>query len=284
VIDIPIIDAHLHIWDIDHLDYPWLTDEPDINRTHLVSDYCEVTEGLNIEKMVFLQCESKSEKVTDEPTWVTAQAQEDPRISGIVAGAPLETGDSAREALEDLRAFPLLRGIRRITQSEEDDAFCLRPDFVRGVQLLSEFDLSFDICMDGDGQFKNTVELVRQCPEVRFMLDHIGNPFIKEGIMEPWAGYIRDLAALPNTWCKVSGMITRANAENWKLDDLRPYIEHVLESFGFDRVAFGGDWPVVTLASPLRRWIDALWDAVSGCSDEERYKLFHDNAADFYRV
>lgn len=283
MIDIPIIDAHLHIYDIDHFNYPWLADEPAINRTHLVADYREATRGIDIEKMVFLQCEPEMAQVADEAAWVTAQAQEDPRISAIVAGAPLENGDAARGALEALQAFPLLRGIRRITQGKADD-MCLRPDFIRGVQLLSEFDLSFDLCIKGDAQFKNSIGLVRQCPDVRFMLDHIAKPSIKEGIIEPWAGYVRDLAALPNTCCKVSGMVNEADMQNWTAADLRPYLERVLESFGFDRVVFGGDWPVVTLAAPLRRWIETLWDLVSGCSDDERRKLFHDNAAGFYRV
>lgn len=284
MIDIPIIDTHLHIWDVDHLDYPWLSDEPAINRSHPISEYRQVTDGLEIEKMVFLQCEPVSAQVIDEAAWVTGQANQDPRIAGIVAGAPLETGEAARETLEKLHALPLLRGIRRIIQFEDDVNFCLQPKFIRGVQLLSEFDLSFDLGIKGDEQFKNAVQLVRQCPDVNFMLNHIGKPFIKEGIMEPWAGYIHDLAALPNTWCKVSGMVTEADMENWKPDDLRPYLDHVLQSFGFDRVAFGGDWPVVTLAAPLRRWVDTLWDAVSGCSEEERRKLFHDNAAAFYRI
>ncbi len=283
LINIPIIDTHLHIWDIDHLNYPWLAGEPATNRTHMVADYREATRGIDIEKMVFLQCDPELAQCVDEAAWVTAQAQEDPRIAGIVAGAPLENGDAARDTIEALLAFPLLRGIRRITQGAADDE-CLQAGFIRGVQLLAEFDLSFDICIKGDAQFKNMIELVRKCPDVRFMLDHIGNPFIKQGIMQPWAGYIRDLAALPNTCCKVSGIVTEADRVNGTADDLRPYLEHVLENFGFDRVAFGGDWPVVTLAAPLRHWIETLWDMVGDYTDDERRRLFHGNALAFYRL
>ena len=155
---------------------------------------------------------------------------------------------------------------------------------MKGVQLLAEFDLHFEICIKSDEQFKNALELVSQCPDVLFILDHIGKPFIKEKIMEPWAGHIRELAALPNTRCKVSGLVTEADMESWTPDDIRPYLDHVLDNFGFERAIFGGDWPVVTLACPYRRWIDTLWDAVSGFSTEDRQNLFYANAAKFYRV
>ena len=99
--------------------------------------------------------------------------------------------------------------------------------------------------------------------------------------MEPWAGYLRELAAMPNTWCKMSGMVTEADCDNWTPEDLRPYIDHVIETFGFDRIMYGGDWPVVTLASTYTRWVEALWQAVSGHRDDELRKLFYDNADAF---
>ena len=284
MVDIPVIDTHMHLWDLGRLDYPWLADAPKINRSHLPADYREATAGLPIEAMIFVQCEAVASQYEREVAWVTEQAAAEPRIRGIVAWAPLEKGEGAREDLEALSRYPLVRGIRRIIQFEEDAGFCLRPGFVRGVRLLSEFDFRFDLCIKGDAQFGNTIELVRRCPDVRFILDHIGKPFIKEGIMEPWAGYIRELASLPNTACKISGLVTEADTDNWKSADLRPYLDHMLESFGPDRVAFGGDWPVVTLASSYRRWIETLWDAVADRTPEERRKLFRDNAARFYYV
>lgn len=235
--------------------------------------------------MVFVQCEADSAQYRDEVAWVTEQARAEPRIRAVVAWAPLERGDRARQALDALgETCSLLRGIRRIIQFEADPAFCLQPGFVEGTRALAERDLHFEICIKGDEQFRNTLELVRRCPDVRFILDHIGKPFIKERIMEPWAGYLRELAGLPNTWCKMSGLVNEADWDRWVPDDLRPYIDHVIDTFGFDRVMFGGDWPVVTLAATPRRWIDALWNTLGGCSGEERRKLFHDNAATFYRL
>lgn len=283
-IDIPIIDTHMHIWDPARVSYSWLGDVPKINRPHLPEKYRQTTAGLNIEKMIFIQCEADFAEYRQEVDWVMEQVDDEPRISGLAPWAPLEKGDDAREELAALAENGLVRGIRRIIQFEEDDSFCLQPDFVRGVQLLSDFDMHFEICIKGDQQFMNTLKLVDQCPDVRFILNHIGKPFIKEKIVEPWCTYMKDLASMPHTWCKMSGLMNEADWETWTPDDLRPYIDRVLEAFGFDRVMFGGDWPVCTLAGDYHGWINTLWDAVGGCSAEESHKLFYANAASFYRV
>ena len=285
MVDIPIIDTHLHLWDTNRLSYPWLANLPKIDRPRLPEGYRRATAGLNIEKMVFMQCEVGDAQYEQEVAWVTEQAGREPRIKGIVAWAPLEKGEAARAALGALREkYPLMRGIRRMIQLEDNVHSCLQPDFVKGVQLLADFDLHFEIGIKSDEQFRDFLKLVRQCPDVPFMLNHIGKPPIKENIMEPWAASLKILAGMPNTWCKVSGLVTETDMESWTSDDIRPYLDHVLESFGFDRVVFGSDWPVVTLASSYRRWIETLWEAVSGYTNEERKKLFNDNAAAFYRV
>ena len=282
--NIPVVDTHLHVWDPANLDYPWLPDEPKINKPHLLSDYRQVTEGIPIERMVFVQCECDFAQFLQETDWVTQQAQEDARLQGIVSWAPLERGEDAREALQQLAANKLVKGIRRIIQFESDDQFCLQPDFIRGVQLLADFDLHFEICSKGDKQSANSLELVRRCPDTKFILDHIGKPSIQEKRMQPWDSFIRDLAALPNTWCKVSGLVNEADLENWTPDDLEPYLDHVFHCFGWHRVMFGGDWPVCTLASTYRRWFDTLTQFVSRFSEDDQRRLFHDNAIEFYRL
>ena len=283
-VDTTMVDTHMHLWDPKRLSYPWLADAPAIDKPHLPADYRAATEGLPIEKMVFVQCEADPSQFEEEVAWVAEQAVGETRISGIVAWAPMEKGEAVREDLAALVRNPLVRGIRRIIQFEEEAGFCLRPDFVRGVQRLAEFDLHFEICIKGDEQFANALELVRRCPEVSFILDHIGKPFIAEKVMEPWATYLRELAALPNTWCKMSGLVNEADWESWTLEDLQPYVDAVLGSFGFGRTMFGGDWPVCTLASTYTRWVETLVAAVSGCSAEDRRKLFSGNALGFYRI
>jgi L-fuconolactonase len=236
-----------------------------------------------VDKMVFVQAEADFEQYKEETDWVASLAVQDTRLSGIVSWAPLEKGDGVQEELASLVGNPLIKGIRRIIQFEQDPEFCLRPDFIQGVQLLPRFGLSFDICIN-HVQMENTIRFVRQCPEVRFILDHIGKPDIKNHLLEPWKEQLKTLSQLPNVWCKISGLVTEADHENWTQEDLKPYIDHVLECFTFDRVMYGGDWPVAYQATDYPRWVETLDWAVRGCSEEELKKLFRENAVAFYRL
>lgn len=279
----PIVDTHLHLWDLGRLRYPWLAGVPALNRHHLVEDFRRACGPVQVAKMVFVQCECDPALSQAEADWVTEIARSEPRIRGIVAQAPLENGDAVRGALARLAANPLVKGVRRLIQSEADDAFCVRPDFVRGVQALAAHGLSFDVCIF-HRQLGNAIKLVRQCPEVGFVLDHIGKPDIKAGRLDPWRAELRELAALPNVRCKVSGLVTEADFAAWTPADLRPFIEHTVECFGFDRVMFGGDWPVSTQASDYPRWVATLDDTLRGCSPDELHRLYVRNAEAFYRV
>lgn len=279
----PIVDTHLHIWDVKRVSYPWLASVPMLNRNHLIEDYRRACGPVAVAKMVFLQCECDFAQFQEEADWVTEVARADPRIRGIVPWAPLEKGEGARADLARLAANPLIKGIRRIIQFEADPAFCLRPDFVRGVQLLADFGLSFDICINHT-QLANTIKLVRQCPRVKFVLDHIGKPDIKGGRLDPWRAELRELAAMPHVWCKLSGLVTEADHAKWTPADLQPYIDHVVATFGFDRVMFGGDWPVSTQATGYPRWVATLDGALRGASEGDLKKLYVTNAEAFYRI
>ncbi len=279
----PIIDTHLHLCDYDNLRYPWIEELPVLQRSFLLSDYNQACGAVEIEKMVFVQYECDPLQYKDEIAFVSSKAQEDRRLCGIVAWAPLEKGDAVRPELEELTHNTLIKGFRRIIQFEEDIEFCLRPDFIKGVQLLARFNWSFDICI-AHTQLANTIKFVRQCPEVQFILDHIGKPDIKNRLFEPWATEIRELAEFENVSGKISGLITEADHEHWMKEDLKPYIDHVINCFGIDRVMFGGDWPVVTLAGNLQDWLKSLKWALGGVSADEMHKLFYDNSLRIYRM
>lgn len=279
----PIVDTHLHIWDLGRLRYPWLASVPMLNKNHLIDDYRRACGPVQVAKLVFLQCECDFAQFQQEADWVTEVAKADPRIRGIVPWAPLEKGEGARADLARLAANPLIKGIRRIIQFEADPAFCLRPDFVRGVQLLAEFGLSFDSCINHT-QLANTIKLVRQCPRVKFVLDHIGKPDIKGGRLDPWRAELKELATMPNVWCKLSGLVTEADHAEWTPADLQPYIDHVVATFGFDRVMFGGDWPVSTQATDYPRWVNTLDAALRSASAADLRKLYVTNAEAFYRI
>ena len=279
----PIVDTHLHIWDLKRLRYPWLDNVPMLNRDHLIQEYRSICGPVQVGKMVFLQCECEQAQFQDEADWVTEVAAIDPRIRGIVPWAPLEKGDAAHAELAKLASNPLIKGIRRIIQFEADPEFCLKPDFVKGVQSLPKHGLSFDICINHT-QMANTLKLVRQCPDVQFIMDHIAKPDIKHGLLDPWKQHLREFAALPNVWCKMSGLVTEADFQKWTPVDLKPYIDHVVECFGFDRIIFGGDWPVASQATDYPRWVNTLDAALSGCSPDELHKVYVRNAEKFYRV
>lgn len=283
MLDFGIVDTHVHLWDVGRLRYPWLDDIPLLNRPYLPADFRAAHGEIQVDKIVFLQAEVEPAQSLDEAQWVASLAEEEPRLVGMVPWAPLEDGDRAAEALDRLAEIPQVKGVRRIVQFEPDLDFCLRPDFVRGVQLLERYGFSCDICISHE-QLANTIELVRRCPNIEFVLDHIGKPDIAAGLMEPWKRELSELARFPNVNCKLSGIVTEADHQAWTPDDLRPYIDHVVESFGFDRLMFGGDWPVVLNASPYVRWVETLHGALAGSSESELRRAFRDNAIDFYRL
>jgi L-fuconolactonase len=211
-------------------------------------------------------------------------AELDPRVLAIVPWAPLEEGEKVRIFLEQLVAIsPKIKSIRRIVQGEPDPEFCLRPGFVRGNQILAEYGLTSEICCYF-GQLSANVEMVKQCPETDFILNHIAKPNIRGSEFEPWASQLAELASLGNVVCKISGATTEADLDTWTIDDVRPYVEHALSVFGEDKVLFGSDWPVVTQATSYTRWVETVEEITRNHSDSQKGKLWKGNAVRFYRL
>ena len=272
-----IIDTHLHLWDSAVV--PWTQGIPLFNRVFDAADFITASEACQVVRAVFVQCDASDGAA--EVAWVAQQATIDPRIVGIVAHALLDQGADVRPRLVEFAAHPLVRGIRRNIQGEPL-GFCARPGFVAGVQALAEFDFSFDLCIRR-AQLPEVIALVKACPQVRFMLDHLGNPPIKERTLQGWAGPFAELARLPNVSCKLSGIVTVA-AEQWSIEDLAPYVEHALTSFTPARLVWGSDWPVVLKASDYRHWVDATRTLLAGLPVEDQRRILHDNAITFYRL
>jgi predicted TIM-barrel fold metal-dependent hydrolase len=277
-----IVDTHQHLWDKDLFHYAWLESLPRLNRSFRLSDYQEATRGLEIEKTVFVECDVDEQQVEDEVLHVLRLAdQPDSRIAGVVAsGRPEKDGFEAH--LEKLRGQPKLKGIRRILHTHPDE-LGQGKTFIENVRKLEEYGLSFDICVLAR-QLPIAINLVSQCPGVTFVLDHCGVPQVKERVMHPWREHIQEIARFPNVQCKVSGLVAYADPANWKPDDLRPFVDHVLESFGWDRVMFGSDWPVCTLAARYRQWVETLFSLTQAAGETNQTKLFRDNAIRAYRL
>lgn len=285
MINIPIVDTHLHIWNLEKFRYPWLDDQTYLKRTFLMKDYREASKNMNVEKIVFIQCECEPSQYLDEVKWVTEIAEtDDKRIEGIVAWAPLEKGEGVRAELEELKKNKRVKGIRRIIQYEEDLEFCLKPDFIYGVKMLKEYDMTFDICIS-QIQNRNVIKFIEKVGDgIKMILDHIGKPDIKEHKLDPWREEIKIMSEFPNIYCKVSSLASEADWEKWKLDDIKPFVEHIFECFGFNRTVYGSDWPPCERAADFCQCTGIVEEFIKGCSNIELCKLFHDNAVKFYKI
>ncbi|MEP7288981.1 MAG: amidohydrolase family protein [Chloroflexota bacterium] len=277
-----IADSHVHFWDTNRLQYPWLADEPLLNRPYLPDHIPAHGSNWTVDALVFVQSDCLPQQGIAEVDWVTTLANDDPRIRGIVAFAPLEKGTQVRPVLDDLKKRPLVKGVRRLLQ-REPLGFSLQPEFVVGVQLLAEYGLSFDLCIKYF-QLPDAIALVRQCPDVQFILDHIGKPAIKDGHQDAWRSELAELAKYPNVVCKLSGLVTEADMQHWTPAELQPYIQHTLAVFGSDRVMFGSDSPVLTLASTYEQWVSLVLDALQSFSTAEQDKILYSNAMTAYRL
>lgn len=274
------IDTHVHFWDQQVLPYPWLVEVPAIAGPHTPEELQREAGPDLPAQIVFVECGAPW---LDEVKWIEQLAAREPRITAIVAKCVLNAGPATTAAIAELRRHPLVHGVRHLIQDEPDPRYCVTPEFVAGVRQLGAVGLSFDLCCFHH-QLPAVTELVCQCPDTRFILDHFGKPGIKAGLLDPWREHIRALAARPNVTCKLSGLITEADHTAWTLDQLRPYVDHVLATFDTSRVLFGGDWPVAKLAGAYPRWLDTARRLVSHVSPDGQDAIFAGNARRAYRL
>ena len=283
MLDFPIIDAHVHLLDQQRFGYGWAAGLPTLARDWRLQEFLRSVPPYEIEGIVFVEVDVDSPQHLDEAEWVDGLAAGDRRLMGAVVSLPLERGAAIEPEMARVAALKTTRGVRRLIENQPDADFCLRAPFFAALKLLPKYGLSFDICIHHP-QMQAALAMARRCPDVSFVLDHIGKPAIREGLSEPWRTEIAELARLPNVVCKLSGLITEAAHDFWTAADLAPYINHVAECFGPDRLLYGGDWPVAKLAGDYLQWLTTLEAATAHFSAEERRKLFRDNARRVYRL
>ncbi len=277
-----IIDTHQHLWDLDQFPYSWTNDHPAFRRNFNLDDYMAATTGLELVKSVLVEADVDEPYIRAETEHMLSLA-EDPEtvITGVIAAARPEY-DNFPEDLKAITGRPGLKGIRRVLHTQPD-YLAVTTTFIENIRSLADFGLTFDICVRSR-QMAQANSLIRECPEVQFILDHCGNPDLNGGNLAEWRERIAEAAMLPNVTCKVSGIVVNTAGPDWTIDDLRPAVDHVIGSFGWDRVMFGSDWPVCTLTSTCRRWVEAVCVITEQAGEENRRKLFYENAMRVYNL
>jgi len=277
-----IVDTHQHLWDLDLFRYAWLQQLPVLNRSFGMNDYRDATNGLLIEKSVHLEADVDEQFMLEETRHLLRLADRaDNPLEGVVACGRPESKEF-RSHLDNILGHQKLKGIRRVLHTQPDE-LSQSETFTENVRSLASHDLSFDICVLAR-QLPLASRLVSRCPDVTFILDHCGVPQVRERILDPWRANIREIAAFPNVSCKVSGLVAYADPKNWTAEDLRPYVDHAIECFGWDRVMFGSDWPVCTVSASFRQWVDVLLLLTRSAGEANQRKLFYDNAIRVYRL
>jgi L-fuconolactonase len=285
----PIIDTHLHIWDFNQLNYSAFKGHPLFGRSYQIEDYQLDCGDLDIEAMVFLECfadfSSTDGQYIEEIKFVEESSKRDPRIRGIVPMAPVEWGARVETILEEMRDnHPTVKGIRRIVEFDKDPReLALSENFIEGVNRLAKFGYHFEINVNHT-QMDIVKDFVKMVPEVRMILDHCGKPGIVEGAIEQYQNDVAELSKHPNLWIKLSDLPVEADHNSWTEDDLRPYIDATIEAFGFNRTIYAGDYPICLQATTLPRWVEVLDKALSGCSQEELWNFYRENANKFYNL
>ncbi len=273
------VDAHQHFWRYNGDEYGWIgEDMAALRRDFLPADLEPLQRELGITGTVAVQARQTAE----ETRWLLRLAERHPFIRGVVGWVDLRDPEIDLE-LERLGQFQKLSGVRHVVQDEPDDRFLLQEDFLRGVGMLSTFDLAYDILIY-PRHLPVACEFVDCFPRQRFVLDHIAKPPIAARELSPWAEDIRRLSEHPNVYCKVSGLVTEANWEGWTPDDIHPYLDVVFEAFGTQRIMFGSDWPVCTVAGSYAQVMRLVYDYAAQFSTAQQADLCSGNALRFYRL
>ena len=290
----PVIDTHVHLYDVAQWRYPWLDNIPPLKRPVLLADYTAAIGQASVEQFVFVEVAAHADDALNEVRWIDRHCATDPKpigmhprsptLGAIVAQARLERGAAVEEELTALLETRRVTGVRRIVAApfQTDPAFCLRSSFIEGVNRVGRLNLSFDIGASSS-YLPAVVTFARQCENVRLVLDHLGLPLIKERVMEPWRSHLRELAAMPHVHCKISGLLAEAG-ENWSAAAIAPYILEAADAFGFDRILFGSDFPVQNLVGSFTAWFDVVSDIMESASLSETRRFFYDNARIIYRI
>lgn len=273
------IDAHQHFWVYDPREYEWIDDSmAALRRDFLPHDLKPELDQAGFQGSVAVQ----ARQTIEETRWLLELAASSPFVLGVVGWVDLQSPD-VRSQLREFGDNPKLVGVRHVVQGEPDERFILRPEFLRGIAALEEFDLAYDILIYTK-HLTVAAEFVRQFPRQRFVLDHLAKPPIKDGSLQPWTRGIEELAAFPNVMCKLSGMVTEADWQHWKPEHMAPYLDVAFKCFGPERLMIGSDWPVCAVAAPHSRAMSVVKNYLVRFSAAHQEAVLGGNAQRFWKL
>lgn len=273
------IDAHQHFWIYTPDEYGWIDDSMRaIRRNFLPEDLVAELEQNRFDGSVVVQARQTQE----ETRWLLSLADRTPRILGVVGWVDLRAPD-VRQQLREFSKNRKFVGVRHIVQSEPDERFLMREDFLRGIAALEEFDLAYDILIYTQ-HLGVAAEFVERFPRQRFVLDHLAKPPVKAGEMDRWSTGLRRLAEFPNVLCKLSGLVTEADWQRWKPEQITPYLDVALEAFGAERLMIGSDWPVCLVAASYCTAMSVVEKWLGPFPSETRDAILGGNAQRFWKL
>lgn len=273
------IDSHQHFWNYDLKKHVWMNDDMKILKTDYLPHNLEpLLKQHNLDGCVAVQ----ANQAEIENDFLLSLSNQNDFIKGVVGWIDLQA-DNVAERLEYYQNFSKMKGFRHIIQDEQDINFMLRPAFMKGVSMLKQFGFTYDILIFA-AHLPNTLTFIKALPDQPFVIDHIAKPNIKMGEIEIWKKYMRKIASYKNIYCKISGMVTEADWKSWKKEDFIKYLDVVVEAFGTDRIMYGSDWPVCTLAASYDQQFTIIKEYFANFSHSEQESFFGTNASNFYHL
>ncbi len=274
----PVVDSHHHFWEIDRFDYSWMPEDSPLAVDYGPSDLEPLIKKAGVDYTVIVQAVSSP----DEARWLLELADRHEFIAGVVGWVDL-TDPRVGDTLEELQQSSLFKGVRHIWESEDDPGWIVNSGAIEGLKELVRRDLTFDF-LAKPPNLPFIPKVMDQVPDLRAVVDHIAKPVIAEHLVEPWLSDMRKVASINGMHCKISGMVTEADHNNWSVDDIRPYVHHILGVYGTDRLMFGTDWPVCTLAAEYGSVADATREILVGLNPAAKDDVFGGVATRFYRL
>ncbi|MDO3695381.1 amidohydrolase family protein [Wenyingzhuangia sp. chi5] len=274
-----VIDSHQHFWNYNSEKHSWIDDEMAIIRKDFLPEDLKVVYQENkVDGCVAVQ----ADQTLEETNFLIDLASQNNFIKGVVGWVDFRA-DDIEEVLKHYSQYNIVKGFRHIVQGELDHNFLLRPDFINGISKLEKHHFTYDILVFPH-QLGAVLEFVKQFPNIKFVIDHIAKPYIKDGFYEGWAALMTEIGKCPNVYCKISGMITEADYKTWTYNQLEPYMQLVLNAFGSNKIMFGSDWPVCLVAGNYTRVKEIVTTFISKLSTQEQAAIMGNNAANFYNL